>query len=330
MVKIQNWVSESEVVKVLNVDPPSPSSYAQFVEAYWTAANPDAPPHVVAKVLALLREWAERGVKNDGGTFTRNPLAHSPYFKPHATTVGQGWRLPDTIPRAKSRSIGAALVSAHLRTLVDDWLDTGRDPTGAESPSQRSIHKRNRVADAVSEFMVQCPASWHPSSDPSGFQLILASRTSAGPQAADFFEAAQFEANRLFGGIIASDWSQCLCKCRYRPCGRYFIRAKLRRAYRHGTFCSPEHRNHASAVAVFTAQRSRAKLSLIELAAKWLVQQDRSSAWQGKVDSRRRLAAFLSMRVGQDRNLQSGRESVQLNWVTRNRAAIEKRRLELI
>jgi len=161
-------------------------------------------------------------------------------------------------------------------------------------------------------------------------QLLLASRTSAGPQAADFFEAAQFEANRLFGGIIASDWSQCLCKCRYRPCGRYFIRAKLRRAYRHGTFCSHEHRNHASAVAVFTAQRSRAKLSLIELAAKWLVQQDRSSPWQGKVDSRRRLAAFLSMRVGQDRNLQSGRESVQLNWVTRNRAAIEKRRLELI
>jgi hypothetical protein len=66
------------------------------------------------------------------------------------------------------------------------------------------------------------------------------------------------------------------------------------------------------------------------LAAKWLVEQDRTSAWRGKADLKLRLAAFLTQRMGKDPSLRAGRESVQVNWVTRNSEAIEKRRLELV
>jgi len=34
--------------------------------------------------------------------------------------------------------------------------------------------------------------------------------------------------------------------------------------------------------------------------------------------------------MGKDPSLRTGRESVQVNWVTRNSEAIEKRRLELV
>ena len=330
MIKMQNFVSESQAVEVLNLKPPSPSTYARFIQKFLKADNPEAPPRATARIHSILMDWVDREVESSGDTFTRNPLRFAPYFKPRASTAGRSWRLPANISRVESRPIGEALASAHLRILVDDWLNTGRDRDGAESPSQRNIHKTLSGWHAVLKFSEQYPASILPSLNTSGFELVVAEPSSGGLQAADFFEAAHFEANRLFGGIIASDWSQRLCKCRHVPCGKYFVPKKLRGSYRHGTFCCREHRNHASSVAVVRAQRSQAKRSLVDLAAKWLVEQDRTSAWRVKADLKLRLAAFLTQRMGKDPSLRTGRESVQVNWVTRNSEAIEKRRLELV
>jgi hypothetical protein len=236
---------------------------------------------------------------------------------------------PDPISPEQSQLIGAALTSAHLRTLADEWLETGRDANGSEYPSQRNLLKTRRGLGAVSEFITQCPPSLGPSIDRSGFGLILAAPDWSRPWAADFFEAQEVTARRLFVGIMASDWMMRLGKCRYPPCGRYFVRSKFRRCYRHGTFCSREHRGRASADAVTKARRSRAKGCLIDAAARWITKMGDRATWPNEPDLKRRLAEFLSKRTLHDPNLRAGREPLKVNWVTRNRLAIEQRRLEL-
>jgi hypothetical protein len=216
---------------------------------------------------SALREWEERETKIGRAAFVANYLAVAPTFKVRAASPPQGWHLPDTITRKQGRSIGAALVSAHLRALVDEWLETGRDPDGSEWPSRRDLCKAPRGWEVASEFLDQSPPTVFPAAEGGGFSLVIAEPHWGRPWAGDFFAAQQVAAGRLFVGVLASDWQQRLCKCRYSPCGRYFVGAKVRQGYRHGTFCSRAHRARASADAVTKARRRRSRLDLIEVAA---------------------------------------------------------------
>lgn len=326
MVKIQNWVTESEVLAVLNHRPPSPHAYARFLEAYWKATA-GAPPSTAEQFSAALREWADREGQIGSGAFATNYLASAPYFKPPAATPKHGWRLPRTISKAQSLSMGAALTSAHLRALVDEWLETGRDHDESEAPSRRDLRKALRGWEVASEFVEQSPPSMFPAE--TGFSLAIAEPHWGRPWAGDFFAAQQVAAGRLFVGILASDWQQRLCKCRYSPCGKYFVGAKVRRSYRHGTFCCREHRAHASADAVTKARRHHARSELIEAAAHWLARAHRNWAWQDDHDLKARLAAVLSEKVSRHPDLQVGGQSITVKWVTRNRVTIQQRRLEL-
>lgn len=329
MVKVQNWVTEPEIITVLNREPPGPSAYVRFVEAYWKGGNANARLATETDFCSDLRDWKSRQSKIGRAAFTTNYLASAPYFKPPPATSKEGWRLPETISTEQGWLIGAALTSAHLRTLVDAWLETGRDSNGSEQPSLRNLLKTRRGWGAVSEFIAQSPPKMSPSIDPTGFGLILAAPDWSHPWAADFFEAQEVTANRLFVGIMASDWQQRLCKCRYLPCGRYFIGSKLRHCYRHGTFCTREHRGRASAEAITKARRSHGQSCLIDAAAQWLTKMGCSATWPNDHDLKRRLAEFLSKRTLQNPTLRAGRELVRVNWVTRNRVAIEQRQLEL-
>jgi hypothetical protein len=315
-------------VTVLNAEPPRPASYARFVVAYWKGSTPDAPQERAAQLSSVLREWEEGETRIGRAVFLSNYLAQAPTFKPRAAAPQQGWHLPDTIAPKQSRLIGEALVSAHLRTLVDEWLETGRDPDGSEWPSRRDLHKALRGWQVAAEFLEQSPPTMYPA-ESSGFSLTIAEPHWGRPWAGDFFAAQEVTAGRLFVGILASDWQQRLCKCRYSPCGRYFVGAKVRRSYRHGTFCSREHRAHASADAVTKARRHHARFALVEAAAHWLARRHRSSAWQGDHDLKARLAAVLSEQISRNPYLRAGRESVGVKWVTRNCTAIERRRVEL-
>jgi hypothetical protein len=277
---------------------------------------------------AVLREWRDGEARFAGLAYTRNYLLHAPFFKPRPGTVEHGWQLPDTISKEHRRLIGAALVSAHLRSLVDGWIATGKESDGCEWPSRRNVRKMAQGWQAVSEFMEQSPPRWCPSEDPSGFTLVLAEPQWGEPPAADFFESQQVTARRLFAGILTSEWQQRLCQCQYSLCGRYFVHSKLRASYRHGTFCSRPHRARASAEALTRARRQQARWQLIEAAAQWLCRHP-MSAWQDNRNFKDRLATALSQKARTNPNLRAGREPVKVNWVTRNRTAIEKRRLEL-
>jgi hypothetical protein len=324
MIKIKNFVAEREVVARLNVEPPNLSAYADFVEAYWKGVTPERQPHEAAEFCSGLQEWVDREDKMGHAAFTTNYLARAPYFKPAAATPPEGWRLPETISREESWLIGEALASAYLRTLVDAWLETARDQNGRECPADRDIFKAPYAWDALAEFVEKCRPTMYP--ECSGFSLVIAAPEWGCPWAGDFFEAQWVSAKRVFVGIMGSDWCQRLCKCRYPPCGRYFIGAKLRQSYRHGTFCSPEHRARASADAITKARRSDENRGLVDAAAQWLAQRHCISAWSDSKALKRRVAEFLSEQVRRKPNLRDGRKPVRVNWVTRNRAVIEQRR----
>ena len=69
--------------------------------------------------------------------------------------------------------------------------------------------------------------------------------------------------------------------------------------------------------------------SLIALAAQWLVDR-KADTWHDDAREKNKLARFLSDRIRKSQALRVGaRASVAINWVTRNRAAIERRRLDL-
>ena len=139
------------------------------------------------------------------------------------------------------------------------------------------------------------------------------------------FEA---EAIRLFVvGIILSESKDCLCKCRYSPCGRYFLLEKPRRSYRHGTFCTREHQGAFSARERTRELRELIKDDLIERAAKWLLQKRvRDSGWQHDGKLKERVASELN---NSSPFLRARGRTVQANWVTRHQQEIEKKRTKL-
>ena len=326
---IRNFMSAGEVIQILNQEPPTPSSYVHFVEAYWKGIHPEASSAAARQFSTLLRDWQDKEALRGPVSFAHNYLAQAPFFTPPPAAPDTGWRLPKTISSKISRLIADALISAHLRGLLDEWLDSGRERNGSECSSRRSIQKTHFAWQATSEFIEQSPPHLLLSPDPGTFDLVLAEPNWRRPWAEDFFKAQKIEARRIFVGILASEWQLQLCKCRYPPCGRYFVALKLRHSYRHGTFCSPQHRQHASAAAITTARRREARSHLIDAAARWLVQR-KVSAGQGDLELNCRLLTFLAKEVRLKPNLRPSRAPVRRNWITRNCAAIEKRRLELL
>ena len=316
MIKAENSVAEDEVITVLNQRPPSPDAYARFIEDYWRATIPDASPSTTVEFCSALDQWTDRESETSSAAFTTNYLARAPELKPLPVPPEHGWSLPHTISRKRGRSMGEALVSAHLRTLVDEWLETGRDPDGTEWPSRRDLSRALTGWNVTCEFLEQSQFSMRPASGSSGFILTIAQPDWKRPSAGDFFAAQKVESERLFVGILASDWQQRLCKCRYEPCGRYFVGTKLRQCYRHGTFCSCEHLGRASADALTKARRSKARRYLIEEAGKWLLKRGCIATLQNDRSLKQSLAEFLSKQIGQKPILRAGREPVKVNWVS--------------
>ena len=144
--------------------------------------------------------------------------------------------------------IRVALTSAHLRVYVDEWLQTGRHADGSEWSGQRDLHKAHEALSALWDYLWKAPVKLRPSEGPDGFELtgFVAEPPAYLGEVGDFLEAQIVEANRIFAGLMASDWKHHLCKCRYHCCGCYFLHPKPRQSYRHGTFCCREHASQTS------------------------------------------------------------------------------------
>src|SRR5688572_3630019 len=136
---VQSWITEQETIEALNVLPPSPASYARFLEKSLKATRPSGPSHMWSTVI---RDWVQSVSRNQNTAqerFRRNYLATAPIAESLPRESGGPWILPETISWDEAFPITTAMSSAHLRRFVDAWLDTGRDANGAESPVGRDL-----------------------------------------------------------------------------------------------------------------------------------------------------------------------------------------------
>jgi len=139
------------------------------------------------------------------------------------------------------------------------------------------------------------------------------------------------EAERLFTGLIASDWSDRLCKCRYGPCGRYFFAPKpILRPRKAGLFCSARCRRLALATTATDQKRRRCHSALIEYAARQLRNRKVRSRWKEDTKTKtwlaKKITDYLQVEC-KNSELKAYRHIVQVNWVTLNRVKIERARV---
>jgi hypothetical protein len=293
------------IVTALNVRPPSPSAYVSFLGK--VAPSGAATSH--------WEDWANQNTKQ-GLLFERNYLALAPEPKLPSTPQSR-WTWPETVSHNQGKKVLAAMVSSRLRTLVDEWLETGRNEEG-ESPTRRNIELTRSAVMEVVDFTSKYHPQFFPGFD-SSFMYPLGDH-----KAGNVFEARDLEATRLFVNFVITDWKQSLCKCRYSKCGVYFIPKKLRATYPHGTFCKREHQRDMSALAATKARRSNAKSNLMKLAAQWIAARGPDSAgWQHDGALKDQIAKYLSAQMSRKRNLCSGRDQVTKSWVTWNCEEIE-------
>jgi len=227
------------------------------------------------------------------------------------------------------------VLASQLRELVDEWLNTGRSTDGRESPSTRNLFRTAKAIQAVRQCAGETPLRLLVDDHLSELAVAIGTEPASSGlpfsfYLSDSFERGLKEANRRFTGLMASDWKESVCKCRYEPCSRYFLLKKPRRSYAHGTFCCREHHSHASADALTRNLRTRGQRELIEAAARQLLKWGiRDRLWQRDDNRKRRLAEKLCEDVIPRMRSRGYRQEVKVNWVTWHRGQIERKRLEL-
>jgi hypothetical protein len=234
-----------------------------------------------------------------------------------------------------------------FREYVDAWLATGREsaesqngkdysektlgvstkrfPPGTEVPAQRNLNHAPAVLKAVTAYLrVHRPAMLPPTQS-GAILFVIGWAPSKSPAE---------EAARLLSIVVLSaqqgEWGAHIAKCRYAPCGRYFLMERLGRAYRNGTFCTREHNKLASAGACTRRRRQESDRSLIERAAHSLrALKVADSQWQGDRSLKQEVVLRLNRHLMRSAK-QQHRQTVTLNWITRNSNLIEGVRLLLI
>jgi hypothetical protein len=224
----------------------------------------------------------------------------------------------------------SAELGARFRGLVDEWLATGRRMDGSERPRSRNLSQTSAACFKVMSYMDRYPARVALSPDGSELSVDIAEvSTLPLPGPNPYYDNGE-EAIRLFVGVITSDWRWQLCKCVY--CGKYFLHARTRQVYSKGTFCCRQHQSHAAAVSGTKARRMAAKSALIELAAGRLLKaKETGTDWMRNPKTTARLASQISrhIQIAGNPTLKASTPVIKSNWVTRNRHAIERKRIEL-
>jgi hypothetical protein len=320
---IRNWIKEEEIIASLNVVPPSPSSYIQFLENI-LGIDLEKSTELGAAAFLNWRDRTNRVVRTPHAGFVLNYLYLAPTLNPK-----ERWRLPDTISQEEAVTFSEALTSAHLRRYVDSWIDTGQHPDGSESPEERDLYKAPAAFDALHGYLSVEPLTVLPFSNSNGSELTIAVSEPNWGRAKNFFEAPIIEAQRLFVGIFASDWKNGVRKCRYRTCGRYFLHPNSRQPYKHGTFCCSAHARRVVSNQLHQRSRRAATAELIELAAKKLLAlRFDGPHWENNAELKRRLVAYLNFEIPR-RRLHGYRDELTVKWLSRHREMIERKRSEL-
>jgi len=215
----------------------------------------------------------------------------------------------------RQRSQEAFLV--HLRSLADQWIATGRTSGEyGEDPRKRALttalkitlnkwaagNKLDSRFDDAGEWIVSLPVV-KISFAGEGVLITL-------------IEAAVQEAVRLFAAFFDSPYRYLLCQC--RSCNTYYFSQRQRKSLiKYGTYCRRQ-RRIASALRSYKAKRASAQERRLQVAAIWKNKfpKDIQGDWPKE-------AAWIASKVND--NMSPIGTPIGRNWVTVNRAEIERR-----
>jgi hypothetical protein len=273
--------------------------------------------------------WAEVEAEYESNHHRANSIAAL------MSSIGQPSRFLETLGlkpiEGDEEALQRGVFGMKVRELVDEWLETGRSADGIEDPSKRDVFRTVKGLQAMERCASETPLRLFPLHKAHDFAIVFGmepQQPKGGyyvPQLTNFFERASAQAGRLFLCLMLSDWNKSICKCRYAPCGQYYV---LKKPRRNPSFCCVQHQRRASAVERVMNARADGERELLDAAARRLMRWKKTSFhWQDDDVLKERLAAKLNLVIA-DKGLHGYRDQVTRGWVTRHRGAIEQRRLE--
>ncbi len=223
---------------------------------------------------------------------------------------------------------GSPVTTTRLRQLVDEWISTGLI-SGEDGPWSRELARTKVAVAAVKKCAGANPCSLY-FDDETSVLVVCVGVSPKSPTPLFPFDQAIAEADRMFTGMMTSgEWRYQICKCAYSRCGLYFLHPNPRTIYRRGIFCSRQHQRRASAGAITNTLRSDLTRDLLGRAAELLTEWKKGPGWHDNKALKIRLAAKVSHLFTEKPRYQAASQGVKVNWVTRHRSEIEKRRREL-
>jgi hypothetical protein len=207
---------------------------------------------------------------------------------------------------ALEQQAGKAYIE-HLRSLADEWIDSGKASQGGEDPAQRKL----------SSSLLELLNGWTSRNKPligfksSGDIVLFMPACKLDFRAP--LESARDEAVRLFATFMTSPQRCMLYKCR-RCKVYYFTQRRPRGFIKNGTYC-PEHRNSASANRSNQRKREPERARKLDLASRcW-------GCWPKRLTEAGTQAQWVAETANE--KLEHYYTPISRNWVTRNRAEIE-------
>ena len=166
----------------------------------------------------------------------------------------------------KQRS-GAEIVR-HLRALVNQWIDSGKDSHGIEEPSKRNVitvlpDAGERLTDVLQEWIDRHKPSARimGTGEVAVFDPPIPSLRGVEP-ALFAREYAVFWLYKILNSPVAAR----IARCSNRTCGAYYLRRRVRNsAIKRGTYCV--RCSGVGSTVRTNASRERRKQTLINLAA---------------------------------------------------------------
>ena len=150
--EIESWVTKEAAIAVLNALPPMPGAYVDFLEKLSASAVVSLAS---SRPSSTLTDWCTRAsqmVTSREGGFLQNYLSRAPGLHPSRRTKGQACATSAyDLTKRFLAWLRQALTSAELRLLVDEWIETGTDKDGRESPGARNLRLTRQAYDVYWE-----------------------------------------------------------------------------------------------------------------------------------------------------------------------------------
>lgn len=216
---------------------------------------------------------------------------------------------------------GNALFTMTLQALVDQWIDSGKDAEGIESPLTRNL---NAVPLGCTQPLLDVLLAWLNRGNWPSYTLMQSGKIGIVSQPprpfiaderglAKYREPEEYAngcAIFFFMELLDTPGSHRVGRCNNSECGRYYVRQRLRKAdIKRGSYCGQCAR--VGSVVRTKISRETARQKLVSLAA---------GCWDAWTQTRRNgeRADWVAKQVNKRSTV-----GVTGRWVSRNLKAIE-------